>query len=156
MLKQYSLCFRQKKILWYSYGLQKIIQQIQKWSSFALGKIREHCYGQRPIPGPKAFSLCQTKADTWAAAGEWPGLGHLGMWAEIGWSNENVFDCVDHNKLWKSLRRWECQTILPASWETCMHVKQQARTGHGTTDCFQIGKGVRQSCILSPCLFNLH
>ena len=37
-----------------------------------------------------------------------------------------------------------------------MQVKEQVRTGHGTIDCFQIGKGVCQDCILSPCLFNLH
>ena len=37
-----------------------------------------------------------------------------------------------------------------------MQVKKQVRTGHGTTDCFQIGKEVRQGCILSPCLFNLY
>ena len=37
-----------------------------------------------------------------------------------------------------------------------MQVRKQVRTGHGTTDWFQIGKGVRQGCILSPCLFNLH
>ena len=37
-----------------------------------------------------------------------------------------------------------------------MQVKKQVRTGHGTTDCFQIGKGVWQDCILSPCLFNLY
>ena len=37
-----------------------------------------------------------------------------------------------------------------------MHVKKQVRTGHGTTDWFHIGKGVRQGCILSPCLFNLY
>jgi len=37
-----------------------------------------------------------------------------------------------------------------------MQVKKQVRTGHGTTDCFQIGKGVCQDCILSPCLFNLY
>ena len=37
-----------------------------------------------------------------------------------------------------------------------MQVKKQVRTGHGTTDWFQIGKGVRQRCILSPCLFNLY
>ena len=36
------------------------------------------------------------------------------------------------------------------------HQETIVRTGHGTTDCFQIGKGVRQGCILSPCLFNLH
>ena len=35
-----------------------------------------------------------------------------------------AFDCVDHNKLWKFLKRWKCQTILPASWETCMRVKK--------------------------------
>ena len=37
-----------------------------------------------------------------------------------------------------------------------MQVKKQVRTGHGTTDWFQIGKGIRQGCILSPCLFNLY
>ena len=63
---------------------------------------------------------------------------------------------VDHNKL-KFWKRWESQTTWPASWETCMQVrKQQLELGHGTTDCFQIGKGVRQGCILSPCSFNLY
>ena len=45
---------------------------------------------------------------------------------------------------------------LPASWETCMQVRKQVRTGQGTTDWFKIGKGVRQGCILSPCLFNFY
>ena len=36
-----------------------------------------------------------------------------------------AFDCADHNKLWKILMRWECQTTLPASWEICMQVKKQ-------------------------------
>ena len=36
-----------------------------------------------------------------------------------------TFDCMDHNKLWKSLKRWEYQTIWPASWEICMQVKKQ-------------------------------
>ena len=57
----------------------------------------------------------------------------------------------------KFFKRWEYHTTWPASWETCMQVrKQQLRTGHGTTDWFQIGKGVRQGCLLSPCLFNLY
>ena len=57
----------------------------------------------------------------------------------------------------KFFKRWEYQTTWPASWEICMQVKkQQLRTGHGTTDRFQIGKGVCQGCILSPCLFNLN
>ena len=51
--------------------------------------------------------------------------------------------------------RWAYQTTWPASWETCMQVRKQ-QLGHGTTDCFQIGKGVRQGCILSPCLSNLY
>ena len=38
---------------------------------------------------------------------------------------DKAFDCVDHNKLWKTLKRWEYQTTLPASWETCMQVKKQ-------------------------------
>ena len=64
---------------------------------------------------------------------------------------------MDHNKLWKIL-----QEIGIPDHLTCLlrhlYVGQKAtvRTGHGTTDCFQIGKGVRQGCTLSPCFFNLH
>ena len=68
-----------------------------------------------------------------------------------------AFDFVDHNKLWKILKEMEIPDYL-----TCLlrnlYAGQEAtvRTGHGTTDWFQIGKGVHQDCILSPCLFNLH
>ena len=67
-----------------------------------------------------------------------------------------AFDCVDHNKLWKSLKEMGIPDHL-----TCLlrnlYAGQEAtaRTGNGTTDWFQIGKGVSQGCILSPCLFNL-
>ena len=67
-----------------------------------------------------------------------------------------AFNCVDHNKLWKIL-----QEIGIPDHLTCllrnMYAGQEAtvRTVHGTTDGFQIGKGVRQGCIWSPCLFNL-
>ena len=68
-----------------------------------------------------------------------------------------AFDCVDHNKLWKILKEMGIPDHL-----TCLlrnvYAGQEAtvRTGHGTTDWFQIGKGVRQGCILSPCLCNLY
>ena len=67
-----------------------------------------------------------------------------------------AFDGVDHHKLWKILKEIGMPEHL-----TCLlrnlHAGQEAtvRTGHGTTDWFQIGKGVRQGCILPPCLFNL-
>ena len=68
-----------------------------------------------------------------------------------------AFDCVDHNKLWKILKEMGIPDHL-----TCLlrnlYAGQEAtvRTGHGTTDWFQTGKGVHQGCILSPCLFNLY
>ena len=66
-----------------------------------------------------------------------------------------AFDCVDHNKLWKILKEMEITDHRSCLLRN-LYVGQEAtvRTGHGTTDWFQIGKGVRQSCILSPCLFN--
>ena len=68
-----------------------------------------------------------------------------------------AFDCVDHNKLWKILQEMGIPDHL-----TCLlrnlYAGQEAtvRTGHGPTDWFQIEKGVRQCCMLSPCLFNLY
>ena len=71
------------------------------------------------------------------------------------YSHHGQFQAI--NKLWKILREMGIPDHL-----TCLlrnlYVGQEAtvRTGHGTTDWFQIGKGVRQGCILSPCLFNLY
>ena len=68
-----------------------------------------------------------------------------------------AFDCVDHNKLWKILKQMGLPEHLICLLRN-LYAGQEAtvRTGHGTTDWFQIGKGVRQGCILSPCLFNLY
>ena len=89
----------------------------------------------------------------------------VGSWKKEESSRKNIyfcfidyakaFDCVDHNKLWKILKEMGIPKHL-----TCLlrnlYAGQEAavRTGHGTTDGFQIGKGVHQGCILSPCLFN--
>ena len=102
------------------------------------------------------------------------GRGIRGQIANIHWITEEArefqkniyccfidyakaFDCVDHNKLWKILKEMGIPDHL-----TCLlrnlYGGQEAtvRTGHGTTDWFQLGKGIHQGCILSPCLFNLH
>ena len=71
--------------------------------------------------------------------------------------NTKASDCMGHNKLWKSLK----EMGIP-DHRTCLlrnlYAGQEAtvRIGHGTTDWFQIGKGVHQGCIFSPCLFNLY
>ena len=68
-----------------------------------------------------------------------------------------AFDCVDHNKLWKILKEMGIPDHLICLLRI-LYVGQEAtvRTGHETTDWFQIGKGVGQGCILSPCLFNFY
>ena len=68
-----------------------------------------------------------------------------------------AFDCVDHNKLWKILKEMGIPDHLICLLRN-LYAGQEAtvRTGHGTTDWFQIGKGVCQGCILSPCLFNFY
>ena len=68
-----------------------------------------------------------------------------------------AFDCVDHNKLWKILKVMRIPDHFICLLRN-LYAGQEAtvRTGHGTTDGFQIGKGVRQGYILSPCLFNLY
>ena len=72
-------------------------------------------------------------------------------------TSTSTFDYVDQNKLWKILQEMGIPDHL-----TCLlrnlYEGQEAtvRTGHGTTDWFQIGKGLHQGCILSPCLFNLY
>ena len=68
-----------------------------------------------------------------------------------------AFDCVCHNKLWKIFKRWVYQSTWPATWETYMQVKkQQLELDMEQQTGSLIGKGVRQGCILSPCLFNLY
>ena len=106
----------------------------------------------------------------------WKGRGTRGQIANIWWvidktrefqknicfcfidyANFTTFDYVDHNKLWKILQEMGIPDHL-----TCLLRNQYAgkeatvRTKHGTADWFQIGKGVRQGCILSPCVFNLY
>ena len=68
-----------------------------------------------------------------------------------------AFDCVDHNKMWKILKEMGIPDDLTYLLRN-LYAGQEAivRTGHETTDWLQIGKGIRQGCILSPCLFNLY
>ena len=90
-----------------------------------------------------------------------------GSWKKQESSRKNIyfcsidyakaFDCVDHNTLWKILKEMGIPDHLPCLLRN-LYAGQEAtvRTGHGTTDWFQIGKGVCEGCILSPCLFNFY
>ena len=71
--------------------------------------------------------------------------------------NAMSFDCEDHNKLWQILQEMGIPDHLTCLLRNrCADQEATDRTGHGTTDWFQIVKGVRQGCILSPCLFNFY
>ena len=64
---------------------------------------------------------------------------------------------MDHSKLWKILKEMGIPDHMTCLLRNlCAGQEATVRTGHGTTDLFQIGKGVRQGCLLSPCLFNLY
>ena len=67
-----------------------------------------------------------------------------------------IFDCVDHNKLWKILKEMGLDHLTCLLRNLYSGQEATIRTGHGTTDWFQTGKGVHQGCILAPCLFNLY
>ena len=78
-------------------------------------------------------------------------------WCTLHIDYAKAFDCVDHNKLWEILKEMGIPDHLNCLLRN-LYAGQEAtvRTGHGATDWFQIGKGVHQGCILSPCLFNLY
>ena len=68
-----------------------------------------------------------------------------------------AFGCVDHNELWKILKEMGVPDQLTCLLRNLYAGQEKTvRTGHGTIDWFHIGQGVRQGCILSPCLFNLY
>ena len=90
-----------------------------------------------------------------------------GSWKKQESSRKNIyfcfidcakaFDCVDHNTLWKCLKDMGMPDHLTCLLRNLYAGQEKTvRTGHGTTDWFQIGKRVRQDCVLSPCLFNLY
>ena len=90
-------------------------------------------------------------------AGFKKGRGTRDQIANICFIYSKAFDCVYHNKLWKILKEIGIPEHLTCLLQN-LYAGQEAtvRSGHGTTDWFQIGKGVRQGCILTPCLFNLY
>ena len=108
-------------------------------------------------------------------AGFRKGIGIRDQIANIGWIiekarefQENIyfcfidyakaFDCVDHNKAWKILQEMGIQDHHLTCLLRNLYAGQEARirTGHGKTNWFEIGKGICQGCIVSPCLFNLY
>ena len=83
------------------------------------------------------------------------GLSRQEYWSGV--PSISPFDCVDHHKLWEILKDMGIPEHLTGLLRN-LYAGQEAtvRTRHGTTDWFKIGKGVHQSCILSPCLFNFY
>ena len=81
----------------------------------------------------------------------------MGFSRQEYWSGLPLPSPVNHNKLWKILKEMGIPGHLTCPLgNLCAGQEATVRTGHRTTDLFQIGKAVRQGCILSPCLFNLY
>ena len=124
--------------------LQARLQQYVNWTSRCASWVQKRQKNQR--------SNCQNQLDH-RESKRIPEKHQL----LLHWLCHKSFDGVDHNKLWKILKAMGTPDHL-----TCLlrylYAGQEAtvRTGHGTTDWIQIGKGVQQGCILSPCLFNLY
>ena len=103
------------------------------------------------------LKICKPKYCMWIFACMWISLFWVRQNVHLGSHYAKAFDCVDHNKLWKILKEMGIPDHL-----TCLlrnlYAGQEAtvKTGHGTTDWFQIGKGVHRGCVLSPCLFNFY
>ena len=129
-----------------------------------------YCFCGRSVHGNN-----QTRAATDVQAGFRKGRGTRDQIANIHWIIEKArefqkkniyfcfidhakaFNCVYHNKLWKVLQEIRIPDHLTCLLRNLYAVQEaKVRTGHGTTDWFQIGKGVHQDCILSPCLFNFY
>ena len=115
-------------------------------------------------PGSSVHEIFQARILEWVAISFSRGPSQPRNWTGVSWIAGGLFTNwaikkAPHNKLCittncgKFFKRWEYQTTWPASWEG---QEATVRTGHGITDWFQIGKGVHQGCILSPCLFNLY
>ena len=141
-------------------------------------RLIEFCQGNTLVIANTLFQQHKRRLYTWTSPDGQPGFrkgrGTRDQIANICWIMEKArdfqkniyfcfidyakaFDCVDHNKLWEILKEMGIPDHLICLLRN-LYAGQEAtvRTGHGTTDWFQIGKGVRQGCILSPCLFNLY
>ena len=107
------------------------------------------------LPGSSVHGICQARVLEWVAIEKAREFQKNIYFCFTDYAK--AFDCVDHSKLWKILQEMEVPDHL-----TCLlrnlYADQEAtfRTRHGTTDWFQIGKGIREGCILSPCLFNFY
>ena len=110
------------------------------------------------LPGSSVHGIFQAIVLEWIAISFSRGSSQPRDQTQVSRTVDRRFtDCVDHNKLWKILKETGIPDHLTGLLRS-LYAGQEAtiRTGHGTTDWFQIGKGVRQGCILAPCLFNLY
>ena len=131
----------------------------RKWQPtpvFLLGESQ----GQRSLADPSKWGCKESDKTEHAIIPMQPQIpldSHTQCWNRVRYDYAKAFDCVDHNKLWKILKEMGIPDHLICLLRN-LYAGQEVtvRTGHGTKDWFQIGKGVRQGYILSPCLFNLY